>query len=123
LQLVHWRELSYLSLTNPLIDTCFLFIIIFQVSHGLALNILAFIPTVIIGVFGGLLGALFTFINLKVTMVTDFFSYTVAANAVLHLKRCLTYFIRVGNLHHRHVTACCNVEMASRCFCASHHNV
>ncbi|KXJ16127.1 chloride channel protein D [Exaiptasia diaphana] len=40
--------------------------ILFQVSHGLALNILAFIPTVILGVIGGLLGALFTFLNLKI---------------------------------------------------------
>ena len=37
-----------------------------QVRHGLALNILAFIPTVILGIIGGLLGAMFTFINIKV---------------------------------------------------------
>ena len=37
-----------------------------QISHGIGLNILAFIPTVIIGIIGGLLGAVFTFINLKV---------------------------------------------------------
>ena len=40
-----------------------------QISHGIGLNILAFIPTVIIGIIGGLLGAVFTFINLKVQYV------------------------------------------------------
>ena len=40
-----------------------------QISHGIGLNILAFIPTVIIGIIGGLLGAVFTFINLKVQCV------------------------------------------------------
>ncbi|XP_073241792.1 chloride channel protein C-like [Porites lutea] len=40
--------------------------ILFQISHGIGLNILAFIPTVIIGIIGGLLGAVFTFINLKI---------------------------------------------------------
>ena len=30
------------------------------------MNIIAFIPTVIIGIIGGVLGALFTFINLKI---------------------------------------------------------
>ncbi|XP_064641031.1 chloride channel protein C-like isoform X2 [Lineus longissimus] len=39
--------------------------IIFQVTQGIAVNIIAFIPTVIIGIIGGVLGALFTFINLK----------------------------------------------------------
>lgn len=39
---------------------------IFQISHGIGLNLLAFIPTVILGVIGGLLGAVFTFLNLKV---------------------------------------------------------
>lgn len=37
-----------------------------QISHGIGLNILAFIPTVILGIIGGLLGAVFTFVNLKV---------------------------------------------------------
>ena len=37
-----------------------------QISHGIGLNILAFIPTVILGIMGGLLGAVFTFLNLKV---------------------------------------------------------
>ena len=40
-----------------------------QISHGIGLNILAFIPTVILGIIGGLLGAVFTFINLKVQYV------------------------------------------------------
>ena len=40
-----------------------------QISHGIGLNILAFIPTVILGIIGGLLGAVFTFINLKVQCV------------------------------------------------------
>jgi len=39
---------------------------IFQISRGIGLNLLAFIPTVILGVIGGLLGAVFTFLNLKV---------------------------------------------------------
>ena len=41
-------------------------LILLQISHGIGLNILAFIPTVILGIIGGLLGAVFTFINLKV---------------------------------------------------------
>ncbi|XP_020629537.1 chloride channel protein C-like [Orbicella faveolata] len=40
--------------------------ILFQISHGIGLNLLAFIPTVILGVIGGLLGAMFTFLNLKI---------------------------------------------------------
>jgi chloride channel 7 len=36
-----------------------------QVTQGIAVNIIAFIPTVIIGIIGGILGALFTFFNLK----------------------------------------------------------
>ncbi|XP_022809140.1 chloride channel protein A-like [Stylophora pistillata] len=40
--------------------------ILFQISHGIGLNILVFIPTVILGIMGGLLGAVFTFLNLKI---------------------------------------------------------
>ncbi|CAH3018540.1 unnamed protein product [Porites evermanni] len=40
--------------------------IIFQVSYDIGVNILAFIPTVILGIIGGLLGAAFTFIYLKI---------------------------------------------------------
>jgi hypothetical protein len=36
------------------------------VVHGIPVNILAFIPAVILGVIGGFMGALFTFMNLKV---------------------------------------------------------
>ncbi|XP_077983366.1 chloride channel protein C-like [Glandiceps talaboti] len=39
--------------------------IMFQVRKGLDVNILLFIPTVVLGIMGGLLGALFVFINLK----------------------------------------------------------
>ena len=46
-----------------------------QVSHGIALNILAFIPAAIIGVIGGLLGAMFTFINLKVGLCSSLERY------------------------------------------------
>ncbi|XP_071490057.1 chloride channel protein C-like [Diadema antillarum] len=41
--------------------------IMFQVREGLDVNIIMFIPTVIIGVIGGGLGALFVFTNLKLT--------------------------------------------------------
>ena len=40
-----------------------------QVSYDIGVNILAFIPTVILGIIGGLLGAAFTFIYLKVQYV------------------------------------------------------
>ncbi|XP_002739329.1 chloride channel protein C-like [Saccoglossus kowalevskii] len=39
--------------------------IMFQVRKGLDVNLWLFIPTVILGIIGGLLGALFVFINLK----------------------------------------------------------
>ena len=39
----------------------------FQVEKGIDVNILMFIPTVVIGVIGGLLGAAFTILNLKIT--------------------------------------------------------
>ena len=37
-----------------------------QVQQGLAVNILAFLPSALLGVLGGILGSLFTFINLKI---------------------------------------------------------
>ncbi|RDD45840.1 Chloride channel protein A [Trichoplax sp. H2] len=40
--------------------------ILFEVKKEISLNILAFIPSLIIGMIGGLLGALFTFLNLKI---------------------------------------------------------
>ncbi|XP_066289417.1 chloride channel protein D-like isoform X1 [Branchiostoma lanceolatum] len=40
--------------------------ILFQVRNEIPVNILAFIPTVVLGVLGGLLGGLFTFCNLKI---------------------------------------------------------
>ncbi|XP_013403924.1 chloride channel protein C [Lingula anatina] len=40
--------------------------ILFQVTEGLDVNLLAFIPAAILGVIGGILGAMFTFINLKI---------------------------------------------------------
>ncbi|XP_076448834.1 chloride channel protein C-like [Babylonia areolata] len=43
--------------------------ILFNIDQGVDVNILMFIPTVIIGVLGGGLGALFTIINLKVARV------------------------------------------------------
>ena len=55
-----------LSLVHPKLIYYFLSL---QISHGIGLNILAFIPTVILGIIGGLLGAVFTFINLKVQYV------------------------------------------------------
>jgi hypothetical protein len=39
---------------------------IFQIDHGVALHILVFIPVAILGVLGGIFGAVFTFVNLKV---------------------------------------------------------
>lgn len=41
-------------------------LLIFQIDQGVDVNILMFIPTVIIGVIGGILGSLFVVINLKV---------------------------------------------------------
>lgn len=40
--------------------------ILFQVETGIALNVIALVPTVIVGILGGILGAMFTFINLKI---------------------------------------------------------
>lgn len=37
-----------------------------QVKNGLSINILTFIPAAVLGVIGGLTGALFTFLNLKI---------------------------------------------------------
>jgi hypothetical protein len=37
-----------------------------QVQKGIPINILAFIPAVILGIIGGFLGALYTFMNLKI---------------------------------------------------------
>ena len=53
------------SLAHPKL----IYFVSLQISHGIGLNILAFIPTVILGIIGGLLGAVFTFINLKVQYV------------------------------------------------------
>ena len=53
------------SLVHPKL----IYFVSLQISHGIGLNILAFIPTVILGIIGGLLGAVFTFINLKVQCV------------------------------------------------------
>ena len=53
------------SLVHPKL----IYFVSLQISHGIGLNILAFIPTVILGIIGGLLGAVFTFINLKVQYV------------------------------------------------------
>ena len=53
------------SLAHPKL----IYFVSLQISHGIGLNILAFIPTVILGIIGGLLGAVFTFINLKVQCV------------------------------------------------------
>ncbi|XP_031558101.1 chloride channel protein D-like isoform X2 [Actinia tenebrosa] len=61
--------------------------ILFQVSRGLALNILAFIPTVILGVFGGLLGALFTFINLKIARFRRYHIGTIKSKGWKNLAR------------------------------------
>ncbi|XP_076814080.1 chloride channel protein C-like [Clavelina lepadiformis] len=40
--------------------------IMFQVDSNLETNILTFIPTAVLGILGGVLGALFTFLNLKI---------------------------------------------------------
>ena len=40
-----------------------------QINKGVDVNILMFIPTVVIGILGGGLGALFTIINLKIARV------------------------------------------------------
>ena len=53
------------SLVHPKL----IYFVSLQISHGIGLNILAFIPTVILGIIGGLLGVVFTFINLKVQYV------------------------------------------------------
>ena len=37
-----------------------------QVSKGISVNIIAFIPAALLGIIGGILGAIFTFINLKI---------------------------------------------------------
>ncbi|XP_013401688.1 chloride channel protein B [Lingula anatina] len=40
--------------------------IIFRVRDALAINIIMFLPSVVLGIFGGILGAIFTIINLKI---------------------------------------------------------
>ena len=47
----------------------YLFCVAMQIDKGVDVNILMFIPTVIIGILGGGLGALFTIINLKIARV------------------------------------------------------
>ena len=42
--------------------------IIFHVDKFIPLNLLVFIPAIVLGFVGGVLGALFTFINLKVSV-------------------------------------------------------
>jgi chloride channel 7 len=39
--------------------------ILFQIEDGIDINILAIIPSVLLGVMGGLLGSLFVFLHLK----------------------------------------------------------
>ncbi|XP_064610554.1 chloride channel protein C-like [Liolophura sinensis] len=43
--------------------------ILFSISEGIDVNILMFLPTFVIGIVGGILGALFTFLNLKFARV------------------------------------------------------
>ncbi|EDV27121.1 uncharacterized protein TRIADDRAFT_54756 [Trichoplax adhaerens] len=40
--------------------------IIFQVKRGISINLVAFIPSIILGIIGGILGAFFTFLNVKI---------------------------------------------------------
>ena len=56
-------------MVRSLVHPKLIYFVSLQISHGIGLNILAFIPTVILGIIGGLLGAVFTFINLKVQYV------------------------------------------------------
>ena len=43
-----------------------------QIDHGVALHILVFIPVAILGILGGVFGAIFTFVNLKVGFASIF---------------------------------------------------
>ena len=43
--------------------------ILFQIEDGIDLNILGLIPSIILGVIGGLFGSLFIFINLKLAAI------------------------------------------------------
>ena len=44
--------------------------IIFHVENYIPLNLLVFIPAILLGGIGGVLGALFTFLNLKVSFLS-----------------------------------------------------
>ena len=45
--------------------------IIFHVENYIPLNLLVFLPAVLLGGIGGILGALFTFLNLKVSVPSN----------------------------------------------------
>jgi hypothetical protein len=46
--------------------------IIFHVENFIPLNLLVFLPAILLGGIGGVLGALFTFLNLKVSTISNF---------------------------------------------------
>ncbi|XP_021349957.1 chloride channel protein C-like isoform X2 [Mizuhopecten yessoensis] len=57
--------------------------ILFNIDKGIDVNILMFIPTVIIGVIGGLLGAIFTILNLKMTRGRKKLLSTISEHTIL----------------------------------------
>ncbi|XP_028399217.1 chloride channel protein C-like [Dendronephthya gigantea] len=63
--------------------------ILFQIDHGVALHILVFIPVAVLGFLGGILGAVFTFINLK---INRFRRYHLARIKRKWLNNCVRVF-------------------------------
>lgn len=60
-----------------------------QVDSTLATNILAFIPSAILGCMGGILGALFTFLNLKIARARRLLLSKVDKPSIKKVLRCL----------------------------------
>ena len=79
-------------MVSTLVHPKLIYFVSSQISHGIGLNILAFIPTVILGIIGGLLGAVFTFINLKVQYVRMIMSGYVVVQFYPWFKFWLVFF-------------------------------
>ncbi|XP_074645246.1 chloride channel protein D-like isoform X2 [Tubulanus polymorphus] len=61
--------------------------ILFHVNKGIAVNILAFIPSMLLGVIGGISGSLFTFLNLKIARARRRFLSKVRSEGVQKFLR------------------------------------
>lgn len=62
--------------------------ILFNIDKGIDINILIFIPTIVIGCIGGLLAALFTFLNLKMARTRKKFLSKIQSSLMQKFVRC-----------------------------------